>query len=137
MDWWFKPCTKTVTNLFDSAQTLQVCFFAVSSSKIEAGTTEKLGANDEAATCSFEHWMRLQAHHHIKMGMDTPFLMPNDTWTSEINLFECFNKILNDVKPWSKQLNEDGVLPHGEIGLPVCPMINKTLSTQLCSFLVL
>ena len=90
-------------------------------SKIEAGTTEKLGANDEPATCSFEHWMRLQAHHHIKMGMDTPFLMPNDTWTLETNLFECFNKTLADVKPWIKQLKEIGVKDaHGTVH-PVCP----------------
>ena len=89
--------------------------------KIEAGTTEKLGASDETATCSFEHWMRLQAHHHIKMGMDTPFLMPNEDWTEEVNLFECFNKNLSDVKPWIDQLKRDGITKPDGTTIQVCP----------------
>jgi hypothetical protein len=52
--------------------------------------------------------------------MDTPFLMPNDTWTLETNLFECFNKTLADIKPWLKQLKEIGVKDaHGTVQ-PVC-----------------
>ncbi len=47
--------------------------------------------------------------------------MPDHNWTLEINLFECFNKTLADVKPWLKQLKEDGVEDgHGRVH-PVCP----------------
>ena len=46
--------------------------------KIEAGIDEKLGSADESATVSFEHWMRLQSHNHIRFGMDTVFRIPNE-----------------------------------------------------------
>jgi hypothetical protein len=81
--------------------------FAASQSlltKVEAGIPEKLGTTGEDGTCSFEHWMRLQYHVHQKFGMDTPFYMPNPSWTSETNLFQCYNKTWPDVKPWIDSL---------------------------------
>ncbi len=72
--------------------------------KIESGITEKLGTSGEESTCTFEHWMRLQSNGHIKHGLDTVFRIPNESWTDETYLFDCYNKSWASVKPWVQQL---------------------------------
>ena len=72
--------------------------------KIEAGIPEKLGLSNKDCTCSFEHWMLLQSSAHVRFGLNTPFLMPNNTWTSETDLFACYSKSWSEVAPWIEQL---------------------------------
>ena len=85
--------------------------------KIEAGIPEKLGLTTKDCSCSFEHWMLLQSSAHVCFGLDTLFLMPNDDWSSETNLFECYSKSWSDISPWVEQLStgvrhpSHGVLP--------------------------
>jgi hypothetical protein len=74
--------------------------------EIEVGLPDKLGTTGESVTCSFELWMHQQTHQHVKFGLDTPYLIPNDTWTLGINLFQCFNKTYAVVAPWIHQLTE-------------------------------
>ena len=71
--------------------------------------------------------MSLQHHHHVCFGMDTPFLMPNSTWTSEINLFKSYNTPWSTVKPWIDQLSSTGVLHPVDGLLPVCSYDKQNL----------
>ena len=70
----------------------------------EKGIPEKLGTEGEKTTCTFEHWMRLQSNAHERYGLDTVFKVPNATWTSELNLFECNSIQWKKLEPWVNQL---------------------------------
>ena len=87
--------------------------------RIEKGVSPKLGTTGEDSVCTFEHWMRLQSHAHIKFGLDTPFMVPNEDWTTETNLFQNYGLQWPAVRPWIQQLRT-GII-HPRLGrLPVC-----------------
>ena len=88
-------------------------------SKIEAGIPEKLGLTDKDCSCSFEHWMLLQSNAHVRFGLDTVFMMPDATWTTETNLFQCYSKSWSEIAPWIDQL-QTGVSKPGQAPLPAC-----------------
>ena len=45
--------------------------------KIEAGSKDKLGTNDQKSDISFQMWMRTPSQGLVKLGLDTVFLIPN------------------------------------------------------------
>jgi hypothetical protein len=68
------------------------------------GFIDKLGTNNEKSDCAFQLWMKQQSQAHVKFGMDTPFLIPNPTWTSETNIFNNHTVTWDKVKCWVDQL---------------------------------
>ena len=103
--------------------------------KIEAGIASKLGTTGEQSNVSFEHWMRLQYHHHVRFGMDTPFLMPNSSWSTETNLFSSYNTTWAEAKPWIRQLTITGVQHPTQGTLPVCIYDKQNLEYS-CLFIL-
>jgi hypothetical protein len=72
--------------------------------KIAKGSKDKLGLNEEKSDCTFQLWLKQQYQAHIEFGMDTVFLVPNLTWTSETNIFMDHTITLDKVQPWIDQL---------------------------------
>ena len=71
---------------------------------LEKGVSPRLGTTGEDSACSFEHWMCLQSHAHVRFGLDMPFLIPNKDWTSETNLFQNYGMQWPQVRHWVQQL---------------------------------
>ena len=56
--------------------------------RLEQGTKEKLGSNDQKSDVTFQMWIREQAQAHEELGLDTVFKIPNTTWTDEVEMFK-------------------------------------------------
>ena len=68
------------------------------------GLKEKLGLNNENSECSFEMWLKQVHQAHVDYGMDTIYLMPNEDWSEETNIFFDHSMTIEKVRPWLNQL---------------------------------
>ena len=74
--------------------------------KIEEGSKDKLGTNDQKSDVSFQMWLRTQSKAHVELGLDTIFKIPVDNWTRELDIFQNYTISSDYIGRWVRQLQQ-------------------------------
>ena len=95
--------------------------------KNETAIAYKLGRTEADSDVQLTLWIEMIALDIEEKGLDTLILVPNPSWTEEINIVKNYGVAkLTLLKPWIKQLTTTGVRD-GHVVSPVCTQDLKNL----------
>mgnify|MGYP003433799043 FL=1 len=96
--------------------------------KNEAGIPYKHGCTEADSDVQFTLWIDMIAQDIEEKGLDSLILVPNATWTTEVNIIKTYGAAkLGAMRPWIRQLTTDGVEDNHGIVARVCAQDLKNL----------
>ena len=96
--------------------------------KNETGIAYKLGRTEADSDVQLTLWIEMIALDIEEKGLDTLILVPNPSWTEEINIVKNYGVAkLTLLKPWIRQLTTTGVRDANHVVSPVCTQDLKNL----------